>query len=107
MNRIEPTLGPIDQLPIAGRVEPLLGNIDELRITKDVARYGQPKAPEQKWKFKNWIFPFTVTWGAASWLYGGSITGSTWWTANDNETKQVESFCILGFCFEKEIGDLT
>lgn len=60
----------------------------------------------KKWKFKNWIPPFYGKWWLYNYLFCGSYFGGDWWTANDDYTKRVESICILGFCFEKEIGEL-
>jgi len=59
-----------------------------------------------KWKYKNWIHPFYTTWWSYNWFLSGTVTGGTWWGVNDEKTKIVDSLCVLGFCFEKEIGDL-
>ncbi len=56
-----------------------------------------------KWRFKNWIFPFYTTWCSYSWFLSGTIIGGSWWDLNDDETMIVDSLCILGFCFEKEL----
>lgn len=58
---------------------------------------------EKRWRFAGWFFPGTVSWGSASWLYGGSVTGSTWWTWSNKLNCEVESLCIFGFCWEKPL----
>lgn len=58
-----------------------------------------------KWYFKNWCFPFHTTWWWWSWWLCGSVVGGGW-GIDDSETKRVDSLCILGFCFEKILGDV-
>jgi hypothetical protein len=53
------------------------------------------------WRFHGWIAPGSVTWGDACWFLGGTKVGSRWWQWSDTLDTEVESLCVLGFCFER------
>ena len=60
----------------------------------------------KKFRYSGYYFPFSHWHHSASWLIGGNVFGGNWWDVNKHG-QFVDSFCILGFCFERRKYTIT